>query len=60
MTEKDSIEMQHPCFVAVDLGASSGRVIAAQLRAGTLRLQEVSRFPSRSARINTRIFMLGY
>jgi len=36
--------MQHPCFVAADLGANSGRVIAAQLRAGTLRLQEVSRF----------------
>jgi rhamnulokinase len=45
MTGKDSIEKQYPCFVAVDLGASSGRVIAAQLRKGTLSLREVSRFP---------------
>jgi rhamnulokinase len=44
MTEKGSVEMQYPCFAAVDLGASSGRVIAAQLRKGTLSLQEVSRF----------------
>jgi rhamnulokinase len=44
MNAEDKIEMQHPCCVAADLGASSGRVIAAQLRAGTLRLQEVSRF----------------
>ncbi len=44
MTGKDSIEKQHPCFAAVDLGASSGRVIAAQLRKGTLSLQEASRF----------------
>jgi rhamnulokinase len=44
MTGTDSIEEQHPCFVAVDLGASSGRVIAAQLRNGTLSLREVSRF----------------
>src|ERR1035437_11111071 len=44
MTGTDSIEEQHPCFVAVDLGASSGRVIAAQLLKGTLSLREVSRF----------------
>ena len=44
MTGTDSIEEQHPCFVAVDLGASSGRVVAAQLRKGTLSLREVSRF----------------
>ena len=44
MTGTDSIEKQHPCFVAVDLGASSGRVIAAQLRKGTLSLREVRRF----------------
>jgi rhamnulokinase len=44
MTGTDSIEKQHPCFVAVDLGASSGRVIAAQLRQGSLSLREVSRF----------------
>jgi rhamnulokinase len=44
MTGKDSIDKQYPCFAAVDLGASSGRVIAAQLRKGTLSLREVSRF----------------
>jgi rhamnulokinase len=44
MNAADSIEKQHPCFVAVDLGASSGRVIAAQLREGHLSLQEVNRF----------------
>jgi hypothetical protein len=37
--------MQFPCYVAADLGASSGRVIAAQLGEGRLRLREVSRFP---------------
>jgi len=44
MNETDNIEKQHPCFAAVDLGASSGRVIAAQLREGSLRLREVKRF----------------
>jgi len=44
MIAADSIEKQHPCFVAADLGASSGRVIAAQLREESLRLREVSRF----------------
>ena len=43
MTGTDSIEKQHPCFVAVDLGASSGRVIAAQLRHESMSLREVSR-----------------
>jgi rhamnulokinase len=32
------------CFVAADLGASSGRVIAGQVVDGRLRLREVSRF----------------
>jgi rhamnulokinase len=44
MNAADRIDMQFPCFVAVDLGASSGRVIAAQLRDGSLHLREVSRF----------------
>ncbi|MGA3161455.1 MAG: rhamnulokinase [Terracidiphilus sp.] len=44
MNAADRIEMQFPCFVAVDLGASSGRVIASQLRDGSLHLREVSRF----------------
>jgi rhamnulokinase len=40
-------------FAAVDLGASSGRVMAAHVSgrgAGTLRLQEVHRFPNRPVR----------
>ena len=45
MITTDRIEMQHPSFIAADLGASSGRVIAAQLREGHLHLREVSRFP---------------
>ncbi len=45
MITTDRIEMQHPSFIAADLGASSGRVIAAQLREGCLHLREVSRFP---------------
>jgi rhamnulokinase len=32
--------------VAVDLGASSGRVIVGRVRAGTLELEEVRRFPN--------------
>jgi rhamnulokinase len=35
---------QRRCFVAVDLGASSGRVVAGQIVEGRLRLREVSRF----------------
>lgn len=37
-------------FVAVDLGASSGRVMAAEVGPGTLRLREVHRFPNRPVR----------
>ena len=44
MNAADCIEKQHPCFIAADLGASSGRVIAAQQSEGSLRLREVSRF----------------
>ncbi|WP_328904488.1 rhamnulokinase [Streptomyces sp. NBC_00441] len=37
-------------FVAVDLGASSGRVMAAEVGPGTLRLREVHRFANRPVR----------
>lgn len=33
-------------FVAVDLGASSGRVMTAEVGPCTLRLREVHRFPN--------------
>ncbi|MEW2353936.1 rhamnulokinase family protein [Spirillospora sp. NPDC029432] len=39
-------------FAAVDLGASSGRVITARIGAGTLDLTEVRRFPNRPVRVN--------
>ncbi len=50
MIAADRIEMERPCFVAADLGASSGRVIAAQLLEEHLRLREVSRFSIAFAR----------
>src|SRR5207247_3302284 len=37
-------------FAAVDLGASSGRVITASVGAGTLALTELRRFPNRPVR----------
>jgi rhamnulokinase len=39
-----------PTFAAVDLGASSGRVMAAQVGPGRLDLTEVHRFPNRPVR----------
>ena len=41
---------QFRSFVAADLGASSGRVIAGQIANGRLRLQEVSRFSTSFAK----------
>ena len=40
----------HPCHIAADLGASSGRVVAGQVVDQSLRLLEVSRFPTSFAR----------
>ncbi|WP_346178729.1 rhamnulokinase family protein [Streptomyces cuspidosporus] len=39
------------CFAAVDLGASSGRVMVGTVAPGTLELQEVHRFPNRPVRV---------
>lgn len=50
MHEEGKLEAQHPCFVAADLGASSGRVIAAQVVDGLLRLHEVNRFSTSFAK----------
>lgn len=41
-----AFSQMHPCHVAADLGASSGRVVAGQVVEGFLRLHEVSRFPT--------------
>lgn len=39
-------------FAAVDLGASSGRVMAGRVGPGVLELEEVRRFPNRPVRVN--------
>lgn len=38
--------------IAIDLGAESGRVIVGTLEAGKLRLQELSRFPTKGMHVN--------
>lgn len=38
--------MSAPCYLAVDLGAESGRVIAGKLRDGQISLHELHRFPN--------------
>ena len=38
-------------YAAIDLGASSGRVVAGTLDAGRVRLQELHRFPNRPVRL---------
>jgi rhamnulokinase len=50
MGEEGKLAAQRPCYVAADLGASSGRVMAAQVVEGRLRLHEVRRFPTSFAR----------
>ncbi|WP_240809831.1 rhamnulokinase family protein [Actinomadura sp. WMMA1423] len=44
--------MSAATFAAVDLGASSGRVMAGRVGPGTLALEEVRRFPNRPVRVN--------
>ena len=44
--------MSRPCYLAVDIGASSGRHIAAWLEDGRIRTQEVYRFPNGAAEKN--------
>jgi rhamnulokinase len=48
--QDSSLSSQYPCYVAADLGASSGRLVAAQVVQGFLRLHEVSRFPTSFAK----------
>jgi rhamnulokinase len=40
-----------PAFAAVDLGASSGRVVLGRLAGGRVALEEVHRFPNRPVRL---------
>ncbi|SFN64973.1 rhamnulokinase [Actinomadura madurae] len=44
--------MSEATFAAVDLGASSGRVMAGRVGPGTLALDEVRRFANRPVRVN--------
>ena len=44
--------MSEAMFAAVDLGASSGRVMAGRVGPGVLELAEVRRFPNRPVRVN--------
>ena len=46
----DSLSSQFPCYVAADLGAGSGRVVAAQVVKGLLGLHELSRFTTSFAK----------
>ncbi|MFI0357988.1 rhamnulokinase family protein [Actinomadura sp. 9N407] len=46
----NSLPSDGASFAAVDLGASSGRVMAARIGPGTLDLTEVRRFPNRPVR----------
>ncbi|TQM68607.1 rhamnulokinase [Actinomadura hallensis] len=43
--------MSEATFAAVDLGASSGRVMAGHLRPGSVELVELRRFPNRPVRV---------
>ncbi|MFP4283476.1 MAG: rhamnulokinase [Opitutales bacterium] len=42
-----------PVYLAVDLGATSGRVIAGAVHDGVLKLKEVHRFPTLGVRLNS-------
>lgn len=43
-------------LAAVDLGASSGRVMAAHLREGRIELTETARFPNRAVTVRGRLY----
>jgi rhamnulokinase len=43
-------------FAAVDLGASSGRVMAGRVGPGVLELDEIRRFPNRPVRVNGTLY----
>ena len=48
--------MSHPNFLAVDLGAESGRVILGALKENRLELQEVHRFENRPVRVGSSLY----
>jgi rhamnulokinase len=48
--------MSHPNFLAIDLGAESGRVILGALQENRLQLQEVLRFENRPVRVGDSLY----
>lgn len=48
--------MSYPNFLAVDLGAESGRVILGGLQENRLELQEVHRFDNRPVRVGSHLY----
>jgi len=46
----------HPCFIAADLGATSGRTIAGRLVDGKIALEELTRFPNNLIRQGDRFY----
>lgn len=45
-----------PCYLAVDLGASSGRVVAGRFDGKTLTLEEIHRFPNGPVQVGPRMY----
>ncbi|HEX7973869.1 MAG TPA: hypothetical protein VF498_05630 [Anaerolineales bacterium] len=45
-----------PSFLAIDLGAESGRAMLGRLTAGGLELQEVHRFPNGPVRVGGSLY----
>ena len=50
------IENQQTSFLAIDLGATSGRAILGNIKSGTLELTEIHRFPNIITEINDRLY----
>lgn len=44
--------LRRDCYAAVDIGASSGRVVVGFVEDGLIRLEEVHRFDNRQVRRN--------
>lgn len=49
-----SMNLQH--YLAIDLGAESGRVISGRFDGSRLELEELHRFPNRSSQVNGTLF----
>ncbi|MCX7642625.1 MAG: hypothetical protein N2116_02285, partial [Armatimonadetes bacterium] len=56
LREEGELEMAQVVFIAVDLGAESGRVLAGKLTEGKFELEEIHRFPNGPIRIGEHIY----